>query len=100
MTYKCLKGELYWDGIKRDVKEYCDERLICQRNKTLALSPTGLLMPLEIPEVVWSDISMDFIEGLSKTAGFEVIFVAVDQLSKYAHFIALNHPYTAKLCCG
>ena len=63
-TYKRLAGELYWEGMKQDVKRYCEQCLICQKNKSLALSPAGLLLPLEVPNSVWSDISMDFIEGL------------------------------------
>ncbi|KAA0060668.1 ty3-gypsy retroelement transposase [Cucumis melo var. makuwa] len=66
------------------------------RNKTLALSPAGLLNPLEIPDTIWSEISMDFIDGLPKSAGYEAIFVVVDRLSKYAHFLPTKHPYTAK----
>lgn len=38
---------------------------------------------------------MDFTEGLPKAGGKEVIWVIVDRLSKYAHFIALNHTYIA-----
>lgn len=68
---------------------------MCQRNKSLALSPAGLLLRQEIPNNIWSDISMNFIEGLPKTTGFEVILVVVDRLSKYAHFLALEHPYTS-----
>ncbi|KAA0051187.1 peroxidase 64 [Cucumis melo var. makuwa] len=82
--------------MKKDIKKYYEECLICQRNKTLALSPASLLSPLEIPDTIWTDISMDFIDGLPKSAGFEAIFVVVDRMSKYAHFKALKHPYTAK----
>ncbi|KAA0066203.1 Transposon Ty3-I Gag-Pol polyprotein [Cucumis melo var. makuwa] len=91
-----IAGELYWQGMKSVIKRSCAKCLVCQRNKTLCLSPAGLLLPLDIPTQIWSDISMDFVDGLPKAAGFEVIFVVVDRLSKYGHFLLLKHPYSAK----
>jgi hypothetical protein len=63
--------------------------MTCQRNKI------ETLQPLLVPSQVWADISMDFIEGLSKVGGTSVILMVVDRFSKYAHFIPLGHPYTA-----
>lgn len=38
---------------------------------------------------------MDFIKGLPKSGGKEVIFVVVDRFRKYAHLMALFHSYSA-----
>lgn len=77
------------------IKEFIKNCDVCQRCKSDCLQPAGLLQPLPIPAKVWTDISMDFIEGLPLSQGKFAIMVVVDRLTKYAHFIPLKHPYTA-----
>jgi len=94
-TLHRLRSDFYIPGdcsLVQDWVRTCDT---CQRNKTQTLRLAGLLQPLEVPSQVWADISMDFIEGLPKVGGKSVILTVVDRFSKYAHFIALGHPYTA-----
>ena len=91
---KRLGSVCYWKGLKKDVREFVRSCDVCQQFKYDAAASPGLLQPLPIPEKVWSDISMDFLEGLPNSRGFTVIWVVVDRLSKYAHFIPLSHPYT------
>ena len=78
----------------------CDQLSGClcnrQRSKTETQAPAGLLTPLPIPERVWEDVSMDFLSGLPKASEVDCVFVVVDRLSKYAHFMALCHPFSTK----
>ena len=67
----------------------------CQKLKHETCFPAGLLQPLPIPEKRWLDVSMDFVEGLPKSHLKSVVFVAVDRLTKYTHFMAFSYPYTA-----
>ncbi|KAJ0482832.1 putative nucleotidyltransferase, Ribonuclease H [Helianthus annuus] len=94
-TLAKIRSNFWWEGLKTSVKKHIRECQTCQRFKSDNMKPAGLLQPLPIPERVWEDISMDFIEGLPISNGFSVIMVVVDRLSKYAHFIPLRHPFTA-----
>ncbi|CAN6842432.1 unnamed protein product [Brassica oleracea] len=94
-TIKRIQRLFHWSKLKDDVQHYVSECTIRQTHKYSTLSPGGLLQPTPLPTVIWSEVSMDFIDSLPKSEGFSVIMVVVDRLSKYAHFIGLKHPYTA-----
>lgn len=95
-TYFRLKKLFQWKGLKQDVEKFVRQCGVCQQAKHLNTLRTGLLQPLPIPQGAWQDISMDFIEGLPKSEGYNVILVIVVKFTKYAHFVAIKHPFTAR----
>ena len=94
-TYQRIKKQFYWPKLKEAVHSYVQACTNCHLNKGEHVPSPGLLQPLPVPAEAWSSIGMDFITGLPKSKGYEVIFVVVDRLTKYAHFIGLAHPFTA-----
>jgi hypothetical protein len=94
-TYDRVKRSFFWDGMKHEIHNFVTECDVCQCNKGETFKSLGTLQPLPIPPAIWKDISMDFIIGLPKLGNKSVIMVVVDRLSKYAHFCALQHPFTA-----
>ena len=51
---------------------------------------------MPIFDTIISDVTINFIEGLSRSQGKDVIMLVVDRLSKYTHFIAFSHSYSTK----
>ncbi|KAH0691472.1 hypothetical protein KY289_018830 [Solanum tuberosum] len=94
-TYRRITSFFYWKGLRRDVEDYIKGCEICQKCKYDKATYLGLFQPLAIPSLAWASVRMDIIEGLPKSKGKEVIWVVVDRLTKYVHFVALSHPYTA-----
>ena len=56
-------------------------------SKPQRYKPYRFLKQLPIPERLWNSISMDFIEKLPSSSGFDTILVIVDRLTKQAIFI-------------
>lgn len=99
-TYLRMAVKLYWQGMRTSIGEYVKNCQVCQTHKALNTSPTGLLQPIPIPSQTWDEVTMDFIEGLPKSGGWDTIWVVVDRLTKYAHFIPLKHPFTTSKVAG
>ncbi|XP_026378896.1 uncharacterized protein LOC113273377 [Papaver somniferum] len=91
-TYMRIKSYFYWPGMKKDLLTYVSSCEVCQRNKGNHQFPEGLLQPLPVPDQAWQHITMDFIEGLPMSDRKTV--VVVDRMTKYNHFIGLQHSYT------
>ncbi|KAH9698118.1 hypothetical protein KPL71_023889 [Citrus sinensis] len=86
-TLAVLQEHFYWPHMKRDVERLYGRCVTCRQAKS-KVQPYGLYTPLPIPSAPWTDISMDFVQGLPRPRqGKDSIFVVVDRFSKIAHFI-------------
>ena len=94
-TYLQLAAEWFQEGMRRQVARFVRECQICQQAKASYQSPADLLQNLPKPTQVWEHLTMDFIEGLPRSEGVDTILVVVDRLTKFAHFLAFKHPFTA-----
>lgn len=95
VTYHRVKKLFQWKGLKQAVEAYIQQCQVCQQAKHEHCKSLGLLQPLPVPQGAWQDVTMDFVEGLPKSEGYNVILVVVDRYTKYAHFLPLKHPFTA-----
>ena len=82
-------------NLRHDVLEFVRTCPECQISKPRNQPVYGTIMPLQIPEAPWQDISMDLIVNLPRSQTYDSIFVVVDRFSKMAHFIPTRVQATA-----
>jgi hypothetical protein len=89
-----MKQLFAWKGMKQAVRDYVTSCLTYQRTKPDHSRLLGLLQPLPVPSGAWQILSMDFVEGLPHSKHVNCILVIIDSFTKYAHFLAMSHPFT------
>ncbi|GJS32893.1 putative reverse transcriptase domain-containing protein [Tanacetum coccineum] len=89
--YQDMKKLYWWPNIMADIATYVRKCLTCAKVKDEHQRPSGLLVQPAIPEWKWDNIMMDFITKLPKSShGFDTIWVIVDRLTKFAHFLPIR----------
>lgn len=73
----------------------CEAVLGLPAGETRASATGGHAGTSSNPYGAMQDLTMDFVEGLPKSEGYDSIMVVVDQLTKFAHFVPLRHPFNA-----
>ncbi len=86
-TLQLIQRTFYWPRLRRDVNHYVRACHACARAKTPRHKPFGFLKPLPIGERPWMSISMDHIDSLPLSEGYDSILVVVCRLSKQGIFI-------------
>lgn len=66
-TQKYISSSFYWTGMMSDIRRYVATCSVSQRQKYSTLASGGLLQPLPVPELIWEDVSMYFVQGLPRS---------------------------------
>jgi hypothetical protein len=61
-----LCHDFHFPNMRRLVQDFVRACTTCQRYKSEHLHLAGLLMPLPVPQAVWTDIGLDFVEALPR----------------------------------
>jgi len=77
--------------MKRDIIQYVVACLTCEKAKVRHQRPSGLLQPLDIPQLKWDSIVMDFVTHLPRAVqSHDAAWVIVDRVTKSTHFLHVN----------
>jgi hypothetical protein len=88
--------------IKQKVTNYIKQCLKCQQNKAERHAKYGYIQFIDPPEKPWDEITIDFIIKLLGSVDepignrYDSIFVVMDRLTKYTHFIPYNEDFTVQ----
>ena len=100
-TISLVTRDYNWPLLSKEVRQYVQSCNTCQWMKSSHHAPYGELVPLNIPQRNWDEISMDFITNLPLSHLYDLILIVVDSLTKQAHFVpthkTLNAPRLAQL---
>ncbi|CAI7875910.1 unnamed protein product [Closterium sp. NIES-53] len=96
-TLAAISSNFLWPKLSRDVRSYVRSCHTCQCNKARNAAPYGLLHPLEIPQLPWTHVTLDFITDLPRTSSHHnAILTVVDKLSEITHFLPTSTTATAE----
>jgi len=101
-TVELIQRNFTFPHMKQKVTNYIKQCLKCQQNKAERHAKYGHIQFIDPPEKPWDEITMDFITKLPGSVDeptgnrYDSIFVVVDRLTKYTHFIPYNEDFTVQ----
>ncbi|GJP51437.1 hypothetical protein CLOM_g10600, partial [Closterium sp. NIES-68] len=83
-TPASISANFFWPKLSHDIRSYIRSCHACQCNKARNAAPYGLLHPLEIHQVPWSHVTLDFITDLPHTSSdYNTILTVVDKSARW-----------------
>ena len=101
-TVELIQRNFMFPQMRQKVTQYIKKCQQCQQNKAERHAKYGHIQFVNPPERLWDEITMDFITKLpisvetSTAKTYDSIFVVVDKLTKYSHFLPYSESFTAE----
>ena len=97
-TISLVEGRFNWSHLKWDVGRFVQRCPVYQKANG-QVQNTSLYTPLPVLEMIWQDLTMDFVLGLPRTQrGVDFILVVVNWFSKMVHFLPYKKDFRCFLC--
>lgn len=81
-TLVLLQQSFLWPSMVANTQDFVATCSVCACSKASYRTSAGLLCPLTIPSCPWSQISVDFVTGLSPLEGNTTILTTVESFSQ------------------
>ena len=95
-TVELVTRNYWWPGVTRNIGKYVEGCNLCQRMKNRTEEPVGKLNLSEVPQKMWTHLTVDFITKLPVVAGKDAVLVVWDRLSKITYFVATTEGTSAE----
>lgn len=83
-TLAYLKDHVWWKTMVNDTQKYCESCMTCSRIKPSNQKPYGLLNPLNLLNIPWDSIRIDFVGPLPESKDwnslYDCITVVIDRI--------------------
>ena len=95
-TIARVRRSFWWKGMLGDVQQFVENCPVCQMEKSDHTLAKGKLMSTQIPEMKWSEISIDFVTDLPLSANKrDTVLVTVDKATRMVHLAPCRKNITA-----
>ena len=88
-TRRLLAARAIWEGMKKDVNDWCRDCQLCSRAK-VHRQPTAALVAIPVPQQRFSHVHIDLVGPLpTSPSGFRYVFTMVDRTTRWLEAVPL-----------
>ncbi|GFV77215.1 retrovirus-related Pol polyprotein from transposon opus [Trichonephila clavipes] len=99
-TIKRIKYSFFWEGLRADVKKFCESCKECQLTRSVRIKDRPPITPVARPELPFQVVNMDLIGPIDppSSKGHKYILCLVDQHTRWGEAVPLTS-LSAKVTC-